>query len=295
MREAIKRVAWTLSVCVLGWGCHEGAEVDAEVEVNGRATTAAAPPAVQTRQAEAFTEMSGIYTTPGLPVRDPMPGVISYVDDGDWVRYRSVNFGAGHAIARVRARVATPYAGGHITFHVGSLDGPVLADIAVEPTGTWYRDFVSQATAASAGITGVHDVYVRFSGPGNGSGWGIADVDWFKFERLAAPYSSTVSVGIPCSTQGYILLNLPAEETLATAYVWRIYGADGTVTTHTAPVGNTPTHSYGLSFPKTGTTRLNVRAKSGSGFVSKPLCFELEGTVTSPNACGWIGSSCDEE
>ena len=99
---------------------------------------------------------------------------IGYVDGGDWARYAGVDFGSGVGAVEIRVAVAAGYAGKQIQFRLDSTTGPLVGTHTVQSTGGWYT-FQTQ-TAAIAGATGVHDLYVVFVGAD-----GVGNIDWFRF------------------------------------------------------------------------------------------------------------------
>jgi beta-glucosidase len=81
-------------------------------------------------------------------------------------------------VTKVTARVAN--GGGataSIDFRLGSPTGPLLATVAIPVTGGWQT--WATATAAVSTVTGVHDLYVVFSG---GSVEAAGNLNWFEFE-----------------------------------------------------------------------------------------------------------------
>lgn len=107
---------------------------------------------------------------------------------GSYLGYRYVNFGEGQ-YWWTNAKVV--YAGkrddlrnSRLIVHLDALDGPVIADFALEATGGEW-DVYAYATGALSQneITGLHTVYYEF----RGSGTSVANVNAFVFERTALP------------------------------------------------------------------------------------------------------------
>ncbi len=99
---------------------------------------------------------------------------LTSISDGDWVRVRGVDFGAG---ARTfTARVASTTAGGAIELRLGSTTGTLVGTCSVPNTGgaqTWMT-----STTAVMGATGVKDLYLRFTGSGfKVDSWEFAPMD----------------------------------------------------------------------------------------------------------------------
>jgi len=62
---------------------------------------------------------------------------IGWIEDGDWARYDSVDFGAG--TERVELRVASATRGGRIELRLGAPDGKLLGTAEVSNTGDWQK------------------------------------------------------------------------------------------------------------------------------------------------------------
>ena len=99
---------------------------------------------------------------------------IAYTDNGDWVKYKAVDFGTGVSAIQMNLAVAQGYAGQQIQIRIDSLNGPVIGTIRPQATAGW-SDYQVQTTSVSS-ATGVHDLFLVFVGTG-----AIANVDWFKF------------------------------------------------------------------------------------------------------------------
>ncbi|MGE5609374.1 MAG: carbohydrate-binding protein [Bacillota bacterium] len=99
---------------------------------------------------------------------------LSYVDAGDWVLYRGVDFSGGVDSFTARIALADAFAGRQIQLRVDSLDGPIIGSLTTRGTGGW--GIYQEQTAAIAGIAGVHDLYLTFVG-----GDGVGNIDWFRF------------------------------------------------------------------------------------------------------------------
>lgn len=81
------------------------------------------------------------------------------LNDGEYIRLRGVDFGKG---ARKFSIAASATGNAVVTLHLDSQDGPVIATVVIKGTGSLekYRQFTSKVTNA----TGVHDLYISFSG-----------------------------------------------------------------------------------------------------------------------------------
>lgn len=89
---------------------------------------------------------------------------VTAINDGDYIKLRSVNFGI--AADRFKARVASESSGASIELHLDSPTGLLIGTLVVENTGgsTIWRE---QETPVS-GVSGVHDLYFVFKGSGTG-------------------------------------------------------------------------------------------------------------------------------
>ena len=91
------------------------------------------------------------------------------LNDGEYIRLRGVDFGKG---ARKFSIAAAATGKATVTLHLDSQDGPVIATAEIKGTGSLekYRLFTSKVTDA----TGVHDLYISFSGVS-----GDVRLDWW--------------------------------------------------------------------------------------------------------------------
>jgi hypothetical protein len=99
---------------------------------------------------------------------------LGYCDNGDWAAYKHLNFATGVSQIQMSLAVTDQYAGQTIQVRLDSASGPVVGVIHPRSTGSW-TTFQTQ-TASISNVTGVHDLYLSFSGS-----FGIANVSWFKF------------------------------------------------------------------------------------------------------------------
>jgi hypothetical protein len=100
---------------------------------------------------------------------------IGYIENGDWVMYKEIDFeeGAGSAVVRASAL----HDGGTIEFRLDGVNGTLIGTCPVTHTGGWgyYYDFVCGISNAK----GIHDLYLVFRG---GSGY-LFNIQLFWFEK----------------------------------------------------------------------------------------------------------------
>ncbi len=133
-------------------------------------------PFVQT-EAETIAWESGVQTE---ATNDTGGGMdVTNIQNGDYIKVRSVDFGSG--ATSFSARAASSTSGGTLELHLDSLTGPTIATCAVTGTGgaqTWK----TTSSCAVTGATGVHDLFLRFTG---GSG-DLFNLNWWKFDGPGA-------------------------------------------------------------------------------------------------------------
>ncbi len=107
-------------------------------------------------EGETFAAQSGIETEPcsagGMN--------LCQIGNGDWVRIKGVDFGAG--AKKFAAKVACAGAGGRIEIRIGGPDGALLGTCEVTATGgaqSWRN-----AVCTVSGASGVKDLCLRFTG-----------------------------------------------------------------------------------------------------------------------------------
>jgi arabinoxylan arabinofuranohydrolase len=164
-----------------GGGYHRSVGIE-EFKYNADGTipainpTALGPAAIATLNPFMQTEAETIAFSVGLKTEVCSEGGmdVTSINNGDYIKVRNVDFGSG--ITSFDARVASAANGGTIELHLDSLAGPLLGVCAVQGTGgaqTW----VTKSCLAS-GATGVHDLFLRFTGSGTGN---LFSFNWWKF------------------------------------------------------------------------------------------------------------------
>ena len=125
-------------------------------------------------EAEKYDDQSGI------EIEDNPDGNgknIGYIQNGDYAVYKNVDFGSG--AASFQASAGSGSTGGNIEIRLDSLTGTLVGTCAVPGTGGW-KTWTDVACNIS-GVTGKHDLYLKFTG---GSDY-LFNLDWFKFDTKA--------------------------------------------------------------------------------------------------------------
>jgi arabinoxylan arabinofuranohydrolase len=96
---------------------------------------------------------------------------VSEISNGDWIKVLGVNFVDG--ASSFEARVSSEGNGGNIEIHLDGENGDLAGTCAVSSTGGWQS--FETVTCDVSGITGMHDVYFKFTGGLN--------FNWWKFNK----------------------------------------------------------------------------------------------------------------
>jgi len=99
---------------------------------------------------------------------------VDSIHNGDYIKVKGVDFATG--ATSFIARVASATTGGNIEIHIDSLKGSIIATCAVTGTGGWQTWATKSCTVS--GATGVHDLYLKFTGSGSGM---LFNFNWWKF------------------------------------------------------------------------------------------------------------------
>ncbi|MFF7334718.1 beta-1,3-glucanase family protein [Streptomyces sp. NPDC008150] len=158
--------SWTIS---LGAGAGSG---------TGTGTGTGSTSAYATVQAESYAAQSGTTTE---SCSDTGGGSdVGYIANGDWLKYASLDFGSASP-AQFVARLASGAAAGvsgAIQVRLDSTSGTKIAEIDFGNNGGW-QNWQSVPANITASATGVHDVYLVFSG----STSDFANINWFTFTK----------------------------------------------------------------------------------------------------------------
>jgi arabinoxylan arabinofuranohydrolase len=99
---------------------------------------------------------------------------VTSINNGDYIKVRSVDFGTG--AVSFEARVASAASGGNIEIHLDSLTGTLVGTCAVAGTGgaqTW-----ATKSCTVSGATGKHDLFFKFTGSGTAE---LFKFNWWRF------------------------------------------------------------------------------------------------------------------
>jgi hypothetical protein len=139
-----------------------GNRVAAEIEVH-----AAYRDPFKWNKAEQFDTQRGIGTERSSEGGDN----ICNIQDGDWVCFKALDFGAGATAAEFRVASAT--SGGTIEVRLDAADGSLAGACQVSNTGGWQSWIVK--TCGLSDVQGRHDVFFKFVG---GPGYLLNVYDW---------------------------------------------------------------------------------------------------------------------
>ncbi len=98
---------------------------------------------------------------------------VGYIENGDYMVYDNLNFGAGKSELDVRIASATD--GGTLNVSIDSLNGTSLGSLTVPSTGDWQNWITINASIPLT--SGIHNLYLKFSGA---SGY-LYNINWFRF------------------------------------------------------------------------------------------------------------------
>ena len=120
---------------------------------------------------------------------------VGFIENGDWIQVKGVDFGSSGAKG-FEARVASDTNGGKIEIRLDSVTGKLIGTLNVPSTGGWQK-WVTEKCDVS-GVTGVHDVFFRFTG---GSGYLLNFSKW-KFIPVseATPTPTPAPIVTPTPT-----------------------------------------------------------------------------------------------
>ena len=117
-----------------------------------------------TLEAERYDEGEGVITG---------GDIVSYADDGDWIRFTKVDFRSEWDHLSVTYLKGSPDTAS-ISLHLGSLDSAPILEVALPPTAGWGSAETLEVPWPT--LTGEYDLYVRFNGS-----YGVANLDRLRF------------------------------------------------------------------------------------------------------------------
>ena len=120
-------------------------------------------------EAESYNDQSGIQNV----TCDEGTEAIGYTENGDYTVYKNIDFENGATSFKTRASSATN--GGNIEIRLDSITGPLVGTCTVAGTGDWQT--FSDVSCNVSGVSGKHDVYLKFTGE---SGY-LFNINWFIF------------------------------------------------------------------------------------------------------------------
>ena len=122
-------------------------------------------------EAENYNNQSGIQNV----TCDEGTEAIGYTENGDYAVYKNIDFGNGATSFKARASSATN--GGKIEVRLDSITGPLVGTCSVAGTSDWQT--FSDASCNVSGVSGKHDLYLKFTGE---SGY-LINLNWFTFGK----------------------------------------------------------------------------------------------------------------
>jgi len=142
----------------------------------GEAAIVTIPITVKNRNPYVRNEAELMNLQSGVQTEDCSEGGLNvgYIENGDWIMFKGVDFGLG--ASAFQARVASATNGGTIEIRLDSPNGQLVGTLNVSNTGGW-QNWVTRSTSID-NLTGVHDLYLKFVG---GSGY-LFNINWWQFE-----------------------------------------------------------------------------------------------------------------
>lgn len=100
---------------------------------------------------------------------------VGFIQDGDYVVYRDVDFDSG--VTSFQARVASETDGGRIEIRLDSSTGTLLGTCSVSGTGGW--QVWTDVKCSVSSVTGKHDLYLKFTGESDY----LFNLNYFSFSK----------------------------------------------------------------------------------------------------------------
>jgi hypothetical protein len=154
--------------------------------------------ALSTIQAESFTSQYGSQTN---------SGIVGYLDSGDYLHYRALDFGAGAKSLSLLVAVPPTEAGKKIEVRLDGKTGALVGSLTVQDTGSW-STFKAQAINLSTTVTGIHDLYLVMS-----DGADVANIDSFMFSSESLVVVEPPPPTIPAERSAYATIQAESYST----------------------------------------------------------------------------------
>jgi len=127
-------------------------------------------------QAESFSSQTGVQVE---ATTDTGGGQnVGFIAPGDSIAYAGMDFGSSTALRVITRRASGSTSTGTVQYRLDSTTGPIIASVAVSNTGGW-QTWGSVTTNLTSTVTGVHTVFITFTGPGGE----FVNLNWFQFAR----------------------------------------------------------------------------------------------------------------
>jgi beta-glucosidase len=163
----------------------------------GLTYTSTPPPvgsAFAVTQAESFAAQSGTQTE---TTTDTGGGQnVGFIAPGDWLAY-DLDFGTATPASVVTRIASGASVSGALQYRLDSTAGMVVATVPVSPTGGW-QTWTSATTPLSGTATGVHRVFVTFTGT---AGSDLLNLNWFQFQPASSANAYTTRQAESFSSQ----------------------------------------------------------------------------------------------
>ncbi len=163
----------------------------------------------QLKYVDPYTKNSAVtmYKESGTETEECSEGArnVSMIQNGDWIEIKGVDFGNGGATS-FDARVASATQGGNIEIRLDSVTGTLVGTCKVEGTSGWQT--WTTKTCSVSNVTGVHDVFFKFTGSGSDY---LYNLSWWKFNKASSTPTAT-----PTNTPTYTPTSTPTTKPILT-------------------------------------------------------------------------------
>ena len=172
-------------------------------------------------EAEEYDDQSGIKTESC----DEGGYDIGYIENGDYAVYNNIDFGSGANSFNVRASSAS--SSGNIEIRLDSIAGTLAGTCQVLKTGGWQTWATS--TCSVNGITGKHDLYLKFSG---GTGY-LYNINWFEFSNGTISVDHKLSINKINSFKTYVSKGMLfiRQQSVRSGFSVSLFNLDGQLVT----------------------------------------------------------------